>query len=105
MCGRGWFIVFFQAEDGMRGAKESGGLGDVYMRQGCMWVHVGVLQAAYGCIWVHMGAYGCMWVHVGACGCTWVHMGAFGCMWAGAYTHMKMQTKRLVYMSVGSVRL
>ena len=28
--------VFFQAEDGIRGAQESRGLGDVYKRQGCV---------------------------------------------------------------------
>ena len=29
-------LTFFQAEDGIRDAQESRGLGDVYKRQGCM---------------------------------------------------------------------
>src|SRR5665254_20129 len=29
-----WFFFFFQAEDGIRDAQESRGLGDVYKRQG-----------------------------------------------------------------------
>ena len=28
-----WFVFFFQAEDGIRDAQESRGLGDVYKRQ------------------------------------------------------------------------
>ncbi len=30
----GYSVVFFQAEDGIRGAQESRGLGDVYKRRG-----------------------------------------------------------------------
>ena len=32
-CGVAWYVFFFQAEDGIRDAQESRGLGDVYKRQ------------------------------------------------------------------------
>ena len=33
VCAFGYDVVFFQAEDGIRDAQESRGLGDVYKRQ------------------------------------------------------------------------
>ena len=32
-----YFVFFFQAEDGIRDAQESRGLGDVYKRQATAW--------------------------------------------------------------------
>ncbi len=34
---REWIFFFFQAEDGIRDAQESRGLGDVYKRQNDYW--------------------------------------------------------------------
>ena len=44
--GAGFFVVFFQAEDGIRDAQESRGLGDVYKRQ--------ALDQTSGCIIAEM---------------------------------------------------
>ena len=49
MSGMGmWYLVFFffQAEDGIRDAQESRGLGDVYKRQGEDAAHQELLVAA-----------------------------------------------------------
>ena len=40
------FFLFFQAEDGIRDAQESRGLGDVYKRQGQADVDAGAVGAA-----------------------------------------------------------
>ena len=47
-----YFFVFFQAEDGIRDAQESRGLGDVYKRQGYTSTHIMTRTGRVMCMYI-----------------------------------------------------
>src|SRR5674536_293441 len=55
LCGVGFCFFFFQAEDGIRDAQESRGLGDVYKRQALLGDSVAAIATEKAGI-VHPGA-------------------------------------------------
>ena len=61
---------FFQAEDGIRGAQESGGLGDVYRGQ----VSVSVAVAVSLCLCVSVSLCICVCVGVSICAPSRIHI-------------------------------
>ncbi len=92
------FVFFFQAEDGIRDAQGSRGLGDVYKREVCVCVCVCVCVS--GCVYVCVCESVCVRVSNGRnfiltahlvlqmCVCVCV------CVRRVSYTHVTVATKR-----------
>ena len=72
---------FFQAEDGIRDAQESRGLGDVYKRQGCRFANKSLNEVIRNTTHSFVAT---------------VLLISLGVIAAVSYTHLTLPTKRIV---------